>query len=226
MNMTTKRKSLILQASVLAFVLLDSCFTANADVITTLTLDGVTYADGGTATGSITLDYPVSGTATIVSFDVTLTSSTLADGYSGSVTMIGQTPFVFAGPTNWAGFIDGPIGPNNTEQIGIYGDINYATDLQFYFNVPNSLITGSPPTGSVQFDATGQGYDGGWGLEEGGIPPHSLVTGGTLDPTNSESTNAMPEPTSIALLVAGFFGLAASRSGRHGRRSRSCSSMT
>jgi len=88
MHTNIKRRLLVLQASVLAFALLGSCFTANADVITTLTLDGVTYADGGTATGSITLDYPVSGTAAIIGFDVTLTSPTLTDGYSGSVTMI------------------------------------------------------------------------------------------------------------------------------------------
>ena len=160
------------------------------------------------------------GKPTITSFDVTLTSPNLIDGYGGSVTMIG--PGWGAGGTGWWGFIDGPVGPNNTEQLGIYGGPPNNPMLEFFFDVPNALITGSPPTGPVQFDSTGQGYDGAWFIVVGGIAPQSLVTGGTLDPTNSESSSTIPEPASITLLVAGFFGLAASRSGGHGGRFRPC----
>jgi hypothetical protein len=110
-----KRMRLAIAMSVIG---LTSCFAANAGVITTLTLDGVGYADGGAATGSIMLDYPTNGTATIASFDVTLTSPNLIDGYGGSVTMIGPD---LVGPTGWFDSIAGPVGPNNTEQLVIYG---------------------------------------------------------------------------------------------------------
>src|ERR1700744_1607182 len=78
---------------------------ASADQLVRLTLTGVTYADGGSATGSFTLDYSTNGLATVASFNVRLTDTLLNQappiGYgSPTVTMIsggGYFPFI-AGP--------------------------------------------------------------------------------------------------------------------------------
>jgi hypothetical protein len=144
---------------------------ASADELVRLTLTGVTYTNGGFATGFITLDYPTGGLATVASFDVTLTDTNLnqASGYGSTLTMSSHDRY-------WS-FIGGPIGTNNTYQLGIYGgDLE---QIAFWFDVPNSLITGSPPVAPVQFDPTAQGYDGYWFLEYGG---QDMVTGGTLNP--------------------------------------------
>jgi hypothetical protein len=150
---------------------------ASADELVRLTLTGVTYADGGFATGSITLDYPASGLATVASFNVTLTDMLLNQpppiGYgSPTVTMV---------PGNsYFSFIDGPIGTNNTYQLGIYG--GGPEPIEFWFDVPNSLITGSPPTDPIQFDPTAQSSDGAWFLVEDSPALQDLVTSGTLGP--------------------------------------------
>ena len=161
---------------------------ASADELVRLSLTGVTYADGGFATGSITLDYPTSGFATVASFDVTLHDTLLHQappiGYgSSTVTMISGD---YSPGTNYFSLLGGPFGPNNTYQLGIYG--GGPEQMEFWFDVPNSLITGSPPVDPVQFDPSAQGYDGYWFLLESGTVPEDQVTGGTLDPEDLGQT--------------------------------------
>jgi hypothetical protein len=165
-------QTMLIIVSLVGFVL-----SASADEIVRLTLTGVTYANGGFATGSITLDYPANGLAKVASFDVTLTDTNLtqASGYGSSATMISGVGYYWD-------FIAGPFGTNNTWQLGIYGSLPGQEQIEFWFDVPNSLITGSPPVDPVQFDPTFQDYDGAWFLLQGGIPPQDLVTGGTLNP--------------------------------------------
>lgn len=176
------------------------------------------YSDGGTATGSITLNYPTNGAATVASFDITLTSTQLAQplpyGYgSSTVTMSGPSG---QGPVRWFSLVDGPVGPNNTYGLVVYGSPTSCYPscamMEFWFDVPNSLITGPPPVAPVQFDPapTDQGYDGAWFLAEGGTAPEAFVTGGTLDPGSAAPVPALV-PSTMLLLVAGLAGLGAFR---------------
>ncbi|MGD0231290.1 MAG: hypothetical protein ABSC19_13175 [Syntrophorhabdales bacterium] len=79
------RKNLAVLFLVLVFVAVGAVVagTVRADVLTTLTLTDMTYSDGGTATGYFTLDYPTNGTATITSFNISVTSSQFAQYWGG-----------------------------------------------------------------------------------------------------------------------------------------------
>jgi hypothetical protein len=172
------------QAMLLIVSLAGLVLPTSADELVRLSLSGITYADGGFATGSITLDYPTNGMATVAGFDVTLTDTLLNQpppiGYgSPTVTMISGLNGIGTN-WNWWSYIAGPIGTNNTYQVGIYG--GGPEPMEFWFDVPNSLITGLPAVDPVQFDPTAQGGDGWWFLQEDFIEPQDMVTGGTLNP--------------------------------------------
>ena len=106
--------------ALLCVALLGMASPATADTLTTFTLNGLTFSDGGTATGSITIDYPTSGTATIASFSITLNDTQLAPpsfngqgGYgSPTVTMSPSTP-----GQSWSSSIDGPYSPSGIEPL-------------------------------------------------------------------------------------------------------------
>lgn len=161
-----------------------------------LTLSGITYADEGTASGYITVSYADAGSCAVDAFDITLTSAQLVAAYgTPSITMSGTTG---AAPTGWQSYIAGPIENSNIYQLGVCGaPTEGGTQLNFWFDVPESLIIGPAPLGTIEFDTTAEGYGGAWLILQRGAP-QSFLTGGALESV------AVPEPSSSILMVPAF----------------------
>jgi hypothetical protein len=169
--------------------------SATADIYQTFKLDGVAFSDGGTATGSFTLDLtnsnldPETFGVQVVAADITTTigGQFVGTHYDGRNTG-SATQFISGAQTNYIGF-------DNFSQAG---DFTGALILSF---------TSLSSTEATQLIAT-VAYPG----EEFHLPnlpfgeltsyEWRTISAGTLDPVA-----AVPEPSTWAMMIVGFLGL-------------------
>jgi PEP-CTERM motif len=162
---------------------------ANASTYTTFVLDGVTFADGGTATGSFVLDLtnlnsePVGLNVGPVSADFVTTAGTQFAGATYDSTL-----YWGAGE-----LVDPSSGPPVTYFLNISNSTLTATMIFSFVSLstdqPTLLIsTSSYPGEDFQ---TGAGTYG-W----------RTVLTGSLDPVT-----AVPEPSTWAMMILGFAGI-------------------
>ena len=141
------------------------------------TLEGVTFDDGGTASGTFSTD---SSTGSLVSYDITTTAGSVLAGMTYDASTVVSVAYGYYGPNSFLLFTLG--GPYGSEYI----------TLEFR----NPLTSGG-------VDPIVAGYDpisNTGSYECYNCATFRLVTAG-------EATSAVPEPATWAMMFVGFAGL-------------------
>jgi hypothetical protein len=142
------------------------------------TLEGVTFDDGGTASGTFSID---SSTGHLLSYDITTTAGSVLGGMTYDASTVFVVEYGVYGPNSFLLFTLG--GPTGSEYI----------TLEFL----NPLTSGG-------VDPIVAGYDpisNTGSYECYNCAPFRLVTAGEA------TTSPVPEPATWAMMLAGFAGL-------------------
>ncbi|HTZ72667.1 MAG TPA: PEP-CTERM sorting domain-containing protein [Candidatus Aquilonibacter sp.] len=180
---------------------------AKADSVATYTLNDVTFADGGTASGSFTFDYsnnypsaanPVYGT--FQDIDITFTAGTGSGLSSATFTLSDLDPII------GTGFAPGGS-PSSTASMSYDEfELNNGTYI-LYLDVDSSEpYVGADPLLTDPTDAglsSDLGYGCAFSTDEPACSSSDGVTGGSLIGTAVTSVTETPEPSSLLLLLIG-----------------------
>jgi hypothetical protein len=170
--------------------------SASADTIANFTLDGVTFSDGGTATGSFTLDLTTS----------TLSNINISTSFTGPGFQVGDlgASYALGSFTNGPATFDfGDFVPMGSYSFAIFLSTTF-TDTNLASPASFSIDSGSEGAFSVACEQE----------NDEGICANRSITKGTLD----EVPSATPLPATLPLFAGGlgFVGYLT----RHKRRSR------
>jgi len=173
-NQAFLRRVAPLSVMALAFVWIGAA-PARADTVVQYTLDGVTFADGGTATGTFSLDYS--------DYSVFGSNILVTDPSNPG------SPEIFSDATESSQFVFPSVG-------GEYGVAFFNPDSPSYDDLQLALVNPGivGPVAVLPVDTTGGGSE--FNYDADGSPQSVAVTAGQLDPA--------PEPASFALLGLGL----------------------
>jgi hypothetical protein len=185
---------------------------AEASTYETFQLDGVTFGDGGTATGTFVLDI-TSGNFALANFpvvaaDITTTAGTQFGGFHYTYSLQGNQ--------NGMPAITGDVGPGyDNREIYFYDPDNLRISLGLAFAAPLSITAPTPLILTSQYPGSPPHFPG----EIYGVPTYDTlaidiatylrpITGGSFDPIlTSDSISGVPEPSTWAMMILGFLGL-------------------
>jgi hypothetical protein len=189
--MSTSNKSLLIVALSLLLVAGGSVYSAGAQALPiTWMLQGVTFDDGGTASGDFTLNqYGFLSSSSII-------TTSVVNGFSGNT-------YLFPGGSINPNF---DASPPNTFRITFQADSTHALSLDFLYTLDlnNSTINPLKLNLSSSFECEGSYscYNG---------------SGGTIRYAISGGAVPAPEPTTLGLLLIGAAGAVAQMRARKQR---------
>ncbi len=179
--MSTINKSLLIVALSLLLVAGGSVYSAGAQALPiTWTLQGVTFDDGGTASGDFTLNqYGFLSSSSII-------TTSVVNGFSGNT-------YLFPGGSINPNF---DVSPPNTFRITFQADSTHALSLDFLYSLDSNNLTINPLklnlSSSFECEGSYSCYNG---------------SGGTI--RYVRSGGVIPEPTTLGLLLIGAAGAVA-----------------
>ena len=192
--------------AVAAMLCVGGAGVANASTYETFQLDRVTFADGGTATGSFVLDITnadfsaTNYTFPVISADITTSAGTQFSGFH----------YIWTGQGNGQAAVSNDVGPGyDNHSINFYDPNNLNIHLLLAFAGPLSITDPTTLIPTSQYPGSPPHFPG----ETYAAPSYDTlavdiatylrpITAGSLDPIA-----AVPEPSTWAMMIIGFAGI-------------------